>query len=83
MDLATVDAQLRQAAFDQVNLAAIRGGVLYASDVATGFQYGLSEWSNGDVLPKEPSGIDQEKDPCPVREPPRRRRVPRRAFSIL
>src|SRR6516225_8348222 len=40
MDLATLDAQLRQAAFDQVNrLIALRSGVLDASELAVGFQF--------------------------------------------
>jgi putative restriction endonuclease len=41
MDLATQDAQLRQAAFDQVNrLAALRDGVLDSADLAGGFGFG-------------------------------------------
>jgi putative restriction endonuclease len=41
MDLATHDAQLRQAAFDQVSrLAALRSGVLDSADLAGGFEFG-------------------------------------------
>jgi hypothetical protein len=41
MDPASHDAQLRQAAFDQVNrLAALRGGVLDSADLAVGFEFG-------------------------------------------
>jgi hypothetical protein len=41
MDLASHDAQLRQAAFSQVNrLATLRGGVLDSADLAGGFDFG-------------------------------------------
>jgi putative restriction endonuclease len=41
MDPASHDAQLRQAAFDQVNrLSALRGGVLYSVDRGGGFEFG-------------------------------------------
>src|SRR5712671_443876 len=41
MDHANKDAELRQAAFDQVNrLAALRGGVLDSADLAGGFEFG-------------------------------------------
>jgi putative restriction endonuclease len=41
MDPTDQDAQLRQAAFDHVNrVAALRGGVLDSSDLASGFQFG-------------------------------------------
>src|SRR5260370_19229657 len=41
MDPASHDAQLRQAAFDQVNrLAVLRGGVLASADLAGGFEFG-------------------------------------------
>jgi hypothetical protein len=40
-DATSHDAQLRQAAFDHVNrLAALRGGVLDAADLAGGFDFG-------------------------------------------
>jgi putative restriction endonuclease len=40
MDPASLDAQLRQAAFDHVNrLAALRGSVLDSADLATGFEF--------------------------------------------
>jgi putative restriction endonuclease len=40
MNLASHDAQLRQAAFDQVNrLAVLRGGVLDSADLALGFEF--------------------------------------------
>ena len=40
MDPASRDAQLRQAAFDQVNrLAVLRGGVLDSADLAGGFDF--------------------------------------------
>ena len=41
MDPATHNAQLRQAAFDQIyRLAALRGGVLDSADLAGGFEFG-------------------------------------------
>jgi hypothetical protein len=41
INTASHDAQLRQAAFDQVNrLAALRGGVLDSADLAGGFEFG-------------------------------------------
>jgi len=46
MDPATHDAQLRQAAFSHVNrLATLRGSILDAADLASGFEFG------GDRIP--------------------------------
>src|SRR5271166_2780217 len=63
MDLATLDTQLRQAAFDQVNrLAATRGGVLDPADLAGGFEFGgeripLVNPQRGIFKPRQMAGL--------------------------
>src|SRR5882757_5360848 len=63
MDLATHDAQLRQAAFDQVSrLAALRSGVLDSADLAAGFEFGgqrmpLVNPQRGIFKPRQMAGL--------------------------
>jgi putative restriction endonuclease len=63
MDPDSHDAQLRQAAFDQVNrLAALRGGVLDSGDLAGGFEFGgervpLINPQRGIFKPRQMAGL--------------------------
>ena len=80
MDPATHDAQLRQAAFDQVSrLAALRGGVLDAADLAGGSEFGgeripLINPQRGIFKPRQ-MGWNGAADPGP--------RPARGSFSLL
>src|SRR6516165_11566699 len=63
MEVAARDAQLRQAAFDQLNrLAALRGGIFDSSDLAGGFEFGgeripLINPQRGIFKPRQMSGL--------------------------
>ena len=73
MDLITLDAPLRQAAFDQVNrLATLRNGVLDASDLAVGFQFDgqripLMNRQRGIFKPREMASLLSVKTVSPRR----------------